>query len=442
MRIQSKKLLFLLITVFISSLKAVDNGHFYKAANLHKTPTTGWFDKEMKYDNLDWLSKLDFTYGYGDAGTAWDNDRHTTALLNSTGNHKMIYLMENVVVKPSEQDFATFLANAQINHWTTNCKFGELKFDGDFKIHDFNINFRQNFVKDFFAEILVPIRKVELRNICYKDLSPCTGRFSQQTGEWRQFLNQFNTILANYCYKPYNTEYSKTDFGDISFNLGWQGIKEYEEGDGDINFLSLLAKVGVLFPTGAPREVDYVFSIPTGYGDHWGINLAAQFEFSVKKIINISMHGSATLFFDKSDVWRRVKTFELQQGFIKLTKVKVTEDKGALWHLGADLKFDHIAGGLSLLVGYSFNARENDKLYPNDNMKYAGGIINTDTELNGWEMQILHCMADYDFSVHCKKNAKFAPRINFFYNWPFKGKSAFKTDMIGGGLGIDVRWEI
>ncbi len=441
MRIAFRKLL-LFITVLGLSLRlaAVDNAHYYKAANLHRTPTTGWFDGDMKYDNLDWMSKIDFTYGYGDAGSAWNNSGNTTSLLNTTGNHNMLYLMENVVVNPNEQHFADFFANAQTNHWATNNDFAQLDFDGKFEIHDFNINIRQNLSRNFFAELLIPIRDVSIKNISYKDLSPDTGRFSKQTGEWKQFLNQFNTLLGLYGYKPYDTKYSKTDLGDISFNLGWQGIKEYKTGS--VDFISFLAKLGVLFPTGADRDVDYVFSVPTGYDGQWGFNFGAQLEFCIKKVFTMSMHGGATMFFDESNEWRRLKTFELQNGFIKLEKGLVEEDKGTLWHLGADLKLDHVVKGFSLLVGYSFNRQENDKLTPNDSTKFTKSIVNSDSALDSWEMHVLHLMADYDFSVHMKKDYKYAPRISFFYNWPFDGKNAFKTDMIGGGLGLDIRWQI
>ncbi len=441
-RIPKKLLLFMTVFPFAVNLAAVDNAHFYKAPLLHRTPTTGWFDEAKNYENSDWLTKFDFTYAYGDSSTSWNHNGDTTSLLNTTGNHNMLYLMENVVVLPTVQHFATFLANAQINHWATNSTFGQLEFDGKFQIHDININLRQNLVSGFFFELLVPIRDVSIKDIHYIDLSPETGRFSKQTGEWRQFLNQFDTLLANYGYKPHATSYSTTDVGDISLNLGWQGIKKYGEEEEALEFLGFMLKAGVLFPSGKKDDVDYCFSVPTGYNGHWGINFNAQLDIGFNDWITVSAHGSATVFFDEDEEWHRMKTFSGQNGFIKLEKGKAEEEKGTLWHAGADIKFDHVGVGLSLLVGYSFNKQENDTLNPADKDKFDYTLVNADSALAGWEMHVLHFMADYDFSVHMSENSKWAPRISVFYNWPFDGESVFKTETFGGGLGIDVRWKI
>ena len=433
-----------LFTVFLSiaELAAVDNAHFYKAPLLHRMSTTCWFEESRKYEVSDWLTKFDFTYAYGDSGTAWNQDGDTTLLLNITGNHNMLYLMENVSqIDPMYQHFANFFANAQINHWATNNNFGQLEFDGKFRINDFNINWRQNLVSGFFFELLVPIRDVTIKDIRYIDLSPETGRFSKQTGEWRQFLNQFDVILANYDYKPYATSYSATDLGDISFNIGWEGIKEYKEEE-SLEFLGFMLKTGVLFPSGKTDDVDYCFSVPTGYNDHWGINFNAQLDMGINSWLSVAVHASATVFFDESEVWRRMKTFSKQNGFIKLEKGKAEEEKGSIWHIGADIKFDHVGIGLSLLVGYSFNKQENDTLNPVDKDRFDHVVVNSDSVLAGWEMHVLHFMADYDFSVHMNKKGKWAPRINIFYNWLFEGEGVFKTDMFGGGLGIDLRWKI
>ncbi|MFC1894857.1 hypothetical protein ACFLYH_02815 [Candidatus Dependentiae bacterium] len=438
---QKKKLFFLIVLLVVTSgLLAIDNAHFYKSANLHKKSTVGWFDELEKYDTLDWFTKIDFNYLYGDSGSCWDKNGHSAPLLNSTGNYDMLYLMENVPVKPDFQHYATFLANAQIYHERTNSTFGQLKFDGKFELNEVNIDLRQNLVSGFFLEGHLPVRDVSLKNISYNDMSPETGIYNKNMAQWRQFKNQLDVILQNYGLNSATKKYSQTGLGDLSILVGWQGIKENKEDD-TTRFLGLTLKGGILFPTGNKDKTDYVFSLPTGYNGHWGIPLAVEGEIGFLGWLTLSAHASAVFFFDDDNKTRRMKTFTKQQGYIKLLDGQAEEEKGTLWHIGADIKFDHLAKGLSFLVGYSYNRQEEDELDPKDTTHFIKSVVNSDPLLEAWYMHVLHFMLDYDFSVHMQ-DSKWAPRINVFYNYPFDGKRAFKTDTIGGGLGVDVRWKL
>ena len=136
-----------------------------------------------------------------------------------------------------------------------------------------------------------------------------------------------------------------------------------------------------------------------------------------------------------------MKTFDKQSGYIKLAKGEAEEDLGNLWHLGLDAKFDHIVKGLSILAGYSYTHQEDTELNPKDTTYFARSLVNSDPTLASWYMHTLHLMLDYDFSVHMKMK-KWAPRLSLSYDYPFDGKNAFKTDLIGGSLGLDIRWKI
>ena len=433
-----KKLLLLLALVSATSgLRAIDNAHFYKAARLHRAPTTSWWDEAKKYNDHDWLTKFDFSYAYGDAGSCWDKTGRSAPLLNGTGNHDMLYLMQNVpLVNPTN----AIITNANnVNAALTFGTFGQLEFDGKFEIHDFNLDLRQNFVSGFFAEAHLPIRDVSIKNIGYKDLSPA-GNPAAGAWRWPIFLNQLDALLALYGLKAHNAKYSQTDVGDLSILVGWQGINEKDEND-TTRFLGLTLKGGILFPTGSKEKVDYVFSVPTGYNGHWGIPLSVELEAGFRKWLTLSVHASALFFIDDDNQQKRMKTFTKQQGYLKLAQGEAEEEKGTLWHIGADLKFDHVFKGLSLLVGYSYNRQEEDELLPKDTTNFDKSVVNSDPLLDGWYTHVLHLMLDYDFSVHMK-DKKWGPRLSVFYDYPFDGKNAFKTDMIGGGFGIDIRWKM
>jgi len=437
MIINRKSILFLVAITIATNAAPIDNGHFYKAAQLHRSSTTSWFDESKKYENYDWFTKIDASYAYGETKSCWDKNDHSAPLLNSTGSYNMLYIFENVVKTPSVQDYATFFGEVT-NHAETNGTFGLLDFNGKFKINDFNINIRQNLVSNFFLELLTPIRNVSISNISYNDRSPATGFYSKNTPNWINFLNNFDTVLSNYGLNTYNKKFNKTAFGDITLLGGWQGDFK-TEGEDPMRF-ALTTKLGILFPSGAKENTNYLFSVPTGYNGHWGIPIFGQFDIMPKKWFTFTAHGSAAFFFDKT-MNKRMKTFSKQEGYLRLAQGNAKEEKGTLWHIGLDAKIDHFLKGLSFLFGYSYNKQEKDTLNPSDTTLFDSTTVNGDSLLKGWTMQVLHFMFDYDFSVHMK-DSKWAPRLNVFYNYPFDGKNAFKTDMIGGGLGLDIRWKI
>jgi hypothetical protein len=249
------------LAILCQGVHAVDNAHFYKTTHLHSANAAGWFDEERLTQKTDWLTQFDASYAYGDAGSCWDGGGNTTSLLNNVGNHNMLFLVEDVPAKPSKLDTVWFNENALRGAGNTNTNFGLLEFDGKFSIHNFDINLRQNLKSGFFVTAHLPIRDVSLKNITYKDLSPEQSAtnpvYHKDNVEWQRFLTNFNTLLANYGLKPYNTSYSKTSIGDASLMLGWQGINDNK--DEALEYLSLTLKAGVLFPSGSRSRTDQVF---------------------------------------------------------------------------------------------------------------------------------------------------------------------------------------
>jgi hypothetical protein len=70
---------------------------------------------------------------------------------------------------------------------------------------------------------------------------------------------------------------------------------------------------------------------------------------------------------------------------------------------------------------------------------YNACVVNSDSALCPWQMHVLHLIVDYDFGIHMKAY-HWAPRLQFFYDVPVAGEHVFDTDMIGGGVGLDIRW--
>ncbi len=445
MRRQSIGLL-LIVLLGCSSLKARDNAHYFKSANLHRNPTACWFDDTRYYEIDDWAWKVEDDFMYGHASSGWDKNGNTANILNDTGAYDMKWVAENVpltdvqiVYQNMINAFTIDSAAALVVDPTTS--FGELRFDGKFEMFENDYIVRKNLKKGFFVQAYVPVRSVKIKNISYTDMSAALGPFSQQTASWQQIKNNFDQILNEFGYKPHASAFSKSGLGDVSFLLGWQDVfTKRDDEDKDVYTLNLSVKAGVLCPTGERIKTDYIFSMPTGYNNHWGLSGAIELDLGVTSWLSIDMFGGFTWFFDDNNREVRMRTFNQQNGHIMLAKGIAKEEKGTLWYLGGDLKFDHIWKGLSATAGYSYNRQENDELTPENTNLFDKTAVNSNSMLNGWYTHVLHFMLDYDISVHMKKTTKWAPRVNLFYNMPLDGKNAYKTDVFGGGIGFDLLW--
>ncbi len=446
---RQKKLILVLGLLAVSiGIKATDNAHWYKSANLHRNPSTCWFDDKHYYEIEDWFLKIDDNIMYGDTSKGWDKNGNSKNILNDTGAYNMLWSGENVRLDPAKVAIIghpQYIVNQLTKEAATNTdpNFATLQFAGKFEILEANYQIRKNLKYGFFLEGRVPMREIKIKNISYTDLSAETGPHSKQTVEWINFVNNFDAILNEFGYRPYNTDYSKSGLGDVSLLLGWEDIYEWKDDDGgDPMTLWLTARLGFLIPTGERIKTDYVFSMPTGYNEHAGLTGSLELDFGVLPWLSLDIYGGFTWFFDDNDREVRMKTAIKQQGHIFFEKGIAKEDKGSLWYLGGNVKFDHFWEGLSAIVGYSYNRQENTTLTPRDTATFAkdDNNVNTNSTLDGWYTHVLHFMLDYDISLHMSKTTKWAPSVNVFYNYPVDGKNSYKTDPIGAGIAFDLKW--
>jgi hypothetical protein len=439
---QMKLMLALGLIATCVGLRATDNAHYYKSANLHRNPSTAWFDDLHYYEIEDWLQKIDSNIMYGDAGSCWDKNGHSTALLNSTGAYDLKWAAQNVQLTDNNNIYQNMINNfTQVNANGAPAEFGTLEFDGKFELWESNYQVRKNLKWGLFLEARVPMRSLKIKNISYVDKGPDRDPSEQFVGQWAQIKNNLDNILNEFGIKPYATEYSKAGLGDVSFLIGWEDVFEKRDDKGeDLLTLWLTARAGVLCPTGERVKTDYLFAMPTGYNDHWGITGSLELDMGVLPWLSIDLYGGFTWFFDDNHREMRMKTFSAQNGYILLAKGIAKEDLGTLWYLGGDVKFDHVWEGLSAIVGYSYNRQEDTDLTPQNTNLFDSAAANSDSRLDGWYTHVLHFMLDYDISLHMSKCTKWAPRVNVFFNLPVDGKNAFKTENYGAGLGIDMKW--
>lgn len=417
---KNKAISFFLIMLVCPVTYTIDNAHFYRAPFFFGEPR---FEKKG-------LSSFDFAIAGGSTDKARNSDGQTTCLLNIYGLHNMHKLGSNVPYK--DKNNPADLTLILLSRITGRNNFGQLLFKGKFSTVEAPLMFTQNFKCGFFVQFYVPIRKLGLCNICSEDQSPtddvCPNR---NTFEWQAFLNFFDTILQNYYLTIKN--YKKTDAGDTTLLAGW--TCNYEETE-VLDFLDLTIKGGLLVPTGREKNENEPFDIPSGYNGHVGFPLRVDGALGSYDWLTIGGHLGMLLFGAKTkDI--RMKTDTRQNGFIKLAHGRARIDKGTIWEAGAYVKADHAARGLSLVIGYTFMNKYDDKITPCNTTIFDTATVNSDELFKGWNMHTVHFIAEYDFT---KENKCLGPRVGIFYNLQVGGKRVFKTSMAGGMFGLDIAY--
>lgn len=399
---------------------AVDNPHFYRA---------NFFWGEPRFEKS-WLSTLDINLAGGTTKKARNQQGHITPLLNIYGLQNMQNLGSNVNLDPANP-LDTILI--QLSQTPQRDNFGRLEYLGQFTTFEAIFNAYQNIFCGFFVQAYLPIRTLHIGAINFIDQSPIDDIFPNSTTPiWLEFLQNFDAILARFGLTAKNS--FESGIGDFSLLAGW--ARNYEE-TCYLDYVDVDAKIGVLFPTAKRRNEDEVFSLPLGYNGHYGVPLKFACSLGYWEWFTAGLHIGALFLIEKNKTIR-MRTDAQQNGFFNLALGKAKVDPGTIWEISSYIKADHFAKGLSLLVGYCYTQKDHDCINPVDRNQFNPAIVNTDQQFLGWNMHVIHFMAEYDFT---KLSTDLGPRIGFFYNLVIGGKRIFNTGISDAYIGIDCSWE-
>jgi len=350
-----------------------------------------------------------------------------TGVLNIYGTHNMKRLGENVPDKdPSlpENMILDALQQVEGNH----C-FAHLNFSGKFRTAGTELSLLQNFTHGFFLQLDVPVRFLEIRNICYTDLSPSLPATPNKTQpEWQSFLGAFQSILK--LYELDIRTCRNKGFGDFSILFGW--TKNYENTE-YFDFIDWTVKFGPLFPTGKRKNIHSVFSLPLGYDGHWGLSACFDLSAGLFEWLTFGGHLQVLPLFPRTKTIR-MKTAAQQSGMIKLSKGCAKVKPGIVTHAGVFLQADHITHGLSLTTGYSYARQGNKKICPCNTKKFNPAIVNSDQMFKKWTVHTVHFQADYDFM---QEHHTVGAQVGVFVDWHVGGTRTFKTNRSGILVGFD-----
>jgi len=400
-------------TSFIASY---DWPHFYRAAYFPGQPRLA---KEQ-------LSSFDVTFAAGAADRSRNCNGDTTCLFDIFGATNMQKLGAGVPCKDptNPADMALIYLAQQ----PANGSFAHLSFGGKFHLAELIFSIPHNFMYGFYGQLLVPVRHMAVRDICFNDLSPCNSACAVNNPVWNMFLNLLPDIFERYglCMR----DYSETRAGDISVLFGW--AINYQE-TVVLDYIDMGIRTGVIIPTSKEQQSELIFDIPFGYDGHLGIPIMVDASIGLFDWFTAGVYGNYILFFDKTHEVR-MKTDPGQCGFLRLAKGCALVSKGDIFDVGGYVLADHFAKGLSLLIGYTYSKKFKDTLTPKNDCIFDPCIVNTDPTRFEWDMHTMHFGLEFDLA---HEGNRFSPRIGLFYNWQVAGKRVFKTNMVGATVGFD-----
>lgn len=411
------KILFAL-SIFIAS-KALDNPHFYKASQFFYKP-------RLAEDGL--LSITAYTnWGGGDCG--YNKNKELVPLLDIWGNQNMHLIAKGVPSSTLDKNPSSILND--LWQQDTECTFGQLCFSGNFKILSGDFDIQKNACNGFFLHLHLPVRKLKIYNIKFKDFST-----EQNAGpdvdfkDWENFIANFDNNMNKYGF-CLNSETSSKGAGDLTLTVG--KAVNYEKTK-RLDFLDASLQIGILFPTGKAANPDNPFELPTGYNKHWGVPIATSFSLGLFEWVTFGTYLNLIIFRSNRQCVR-MKTDPDQNGPIKLASGDAQVKRGPLVTYGLYFEADHMTKGFSFIFGYQFNKQSKTELCPYNPTIFNPVTVNTDSTLKGWKMSTLNFLVEYDFADLENPDR---PKVGVTLDLTVSGRQVFKTKVGGFYLGADI----
>jgi hypothetical protein len=488
------KILMVFLFVSLGVLGAVDLPQFYRAPFFQET----FGPAASKY-----TTGLSVRYGHGQTSKAWNGHNETQSIpsiygcMDITNLGSWVCSDEKVEIdttnKKTMKDYwgGYYYDEASADckdkvifppDYRTNPKYksdpyklnlapgdGRIAFDGKFEIDEWDFTLQQDILWGFYVQVYLPYRDMKISNVCYKNCcvegccessaKPATELTGVDKPPTKVKIADFmdpttgtlNNVLKSMCMDPWQKTYKKTGLSDLLVSAGWNGSGD--PGSPVIKRLNGSVQVGILIPTAGDKSLNDVFAIPLGYNDYWGVSGRVSAYVQLFDFLGIGVYGGGLVFFTE-DRDLRVKTALEQDGPILLQKSFGKLDQGAIWDVCgyAQLGFK----GVFAKAGCSYTRQEDSVITIKDdcllatykqqqldrppygspfpNIISVDSIVNTDQKLKAWEYYTAHFVAGYAF-----EGKTFCPSIFIEYDYPFYGKYAFKTDMLGGTLSLQAK---
>lgn len=372
---------------------------------------------------------VDGEYGARRSGRNWDS-KHKNVLALHDDSESAI----GMVQEPVNATASLIAAQKQINPSIIkdDGKRGNIAFAG--KYSGMNVNVNGSYVLpfkeipgQFDVRFYVPVVAKKISDVTFTDLT--VDDTSLENSTVKKVLT--DNLIANA--KSFGnldlSAWEKVGLGDIAILLGW--CNDYSQDKEFLKNVTLHAKAGLSLPTGAQRDEDKAFSMALGRDGSVGLPIGMGMGLDFVHHIRAGIDVDFLVLFDKTREMR-LKTHDLQTGFLLMNKGRVTHERGLLWQFHLFLQAYRFVNGFSVGVDYQFVKQDNDRLNPRNN-DFSFSLVNSVGSLKEWNVHNILFRAHYDF-VQDSHDVAIAPQVGFFYKLPVAGKNVIDTHTIGGQL--------
>lgn len=233
------------------------------------------------------------------------------------------------------------------------------------------------------------------------------------------------------------SNWNDSGLGDLVLMVDWW--RGYRQDKDYLKWVTLLAKVGVSFPTSKEKNEDKAFSMALGNDGAWGLPVGIGMELDFVHNIKAGLDADFFVLFDKKRT-RRLKTDPAQTEILLLNKGVATKEHGLMWQFHLFLQAYHFYEGLSAKFAYQFVKRDDDRLVPAGN-DFDYSVVNSGNSVKEWTNHNLIFSLNYDLFTKRRHyrdeySSSVTPQFHLFYKLSVGGKNVIDTSTVGGQVGI------
>jgi hypothetical protein len=298
-----------------------------------------------------------------------------------------------------------------------------LKYNADFAL-------RWRPFEHFIIGAYLPIRRMQLSNVCFRDL---TGNTQDQDLRVKDLLT--NDLVANVfrlgglCIGPWE----RSGLGDLTFLAEW--VSDFPQAKPFLRNVRLDARLGLTLPTGLKTDEDLLFAVPFGNDGATGIIFAGGLQTFLGRYMRAGVDVELLSLFGNTRE-RRIKTNIDQSDLLLLEKTCVYKDWGLTQQFNLYVEFWQFLRGVTCKVDYQFTKHGDDQLSVCSNT-FSTYIANTARNLEGWTAHHFIFKLGYDFGYDPSKEMRAKPYLALYAKVPVNGRQSALFTSFGALAAID-----
>lgn len=329
-------------------------------------------------------------------------------------------------LKGNDFTAATSQLGQQFNFDDDNGTEGLLIPCGKFDVQNWMLSARYYLPHGFFFSMHLPIISMKLKNVSWRPAPNNTiTTFDSEVTD--NFVAAIEQVSGMNLYG-----WDRTGVGDVSAILWWQ--KHFPQARPILRDVRLMARGGVLFPTGDKIDSNIMLGLPFGYDASLGIIFGGNMELTWYSYLLFGVDVELLYLFGKTRE-RRIKTDEAQTDLLLLQKAYSHVEPGFTQHYTLYGRFQNFYRGLSIGLAYQYT-KQQETFIALGTDHFSMLIANTAESLQDWTAHNIVASLNYNFYDDCNDRCC-KPWVSLLYKHGFNGSRAIIGDTFTAVLAVD-----